>query len=392
MQTAALQLTKSAARHRRERRRQDRPGRPDHLVVPGQEHRHDDGHRRSRSPTRRPAPRAARPRRSRRARRRPAPRPPHVITQADVDSGVVSNTATATGKNPANATVTSNTSQTDTPDRADRRAAADQVGGRHRRQRRRQDRPGRQDHLVVPGQEHRHDDARRRSPSPTRRPARSSCPATTLGAGRHDDLHVAARTRSPRPTSTPASSPTPRPRRQEPVRGDGHVQPLARRTRRSARPSTLQLTKSAAVTDVNGDGKTDLGDTITWSFLVKNTGTSTLTSVAVSDPTAGASPARLTTLAPGASTTCTADAPHTDHPGRRRRRRRQQHGDRDRQEPGRRHGHLEPLVDRHPGRPDRRAAADQVGGGDRRQRQRQDRPGRQDQLVVPGQEHRHDDR
>ena len=38
----------------------------------------------------------------------------------------------------------------------------------------------------------------------------------------------------------------------------------------------LQLTKSAVATDVNGDGKTDLGDTVTWSFLVKNTGTTTL--------------------------------------------------------------------------------------------------------------------
>ena len=77
------------------------------------------------------------------------------MTQADVDAGVVSNTATATGKNPVNATVTSNGSSTDTP---------------------------------------------------------------------------------------------------------------------IAQATTLQLTKSAAVTDVNGDGKTDLGDTITWSFVVKNTG------------------------------------------------------------------------------------------------------------------------
>ena len=34
----------------------------------------------------------------------------------------------------------------------------------------------------------------------------------------------------------------------------------------------LQLTKSAVATDANSDGKTDLGDTVTWSFLVKNTG------------------------------------------------------------------------------------------------------------------------
>ena len=54
-----------------------------------------------------------------------------------------------------------------------------------------------------------------------------------------------------------------------------------------AQTSTLQLTKSAAVTDVNSNGKTDLGDTITWSFLVKNTGTTTITSVGVNDPKAG---------------------------------------------------------------------------------------------------------
>ncbi len=70
------------------------------------------------------------------------------------------------------------------------------------------------------------------------------------------------------------------------------------------------LTKSAAVTDVNTDFKIDLGDTIAWSFLVKNTGTTTITNVAVTDPTAGAVTCPVTTLAPGASTTCTATALH----------------------------------------------------------------------------------
>src|SRR6201999_1389344 len=74
--------------------------------------------------------------------------------------------------------------------------------------------------------------------------------------------------------------------------------------------STLQLTKSAAVTDVNSDGSTDLGDRITWSFLVKNTGTVTLTSGGGPAPTAGAISCPATTLAPGASTTCTSTA-HT---------------------------------------------------------------------------------
>ncbi len=78
-----------------------------------------------------------------------------------------------------------------------------------------------------------------------------------------------------------------------------------------AQAPALTLTKSAAVTDVNGDGKTDLGDTIAWSFLVKNTGTTTITNLVVNDPTAGAVTCPVTTLAPGVSTTCTADAAHT---------------------------------------------------------------------------------
>ena len=73
----------------------------------------------------------------------------------------------------------------------------------------------------------------------------------------------------------------------------------------------ISLTKSARVTDVNGDGETDLGDTIAWSFLVTNTGMVTLTSVGVSDSTAGAVTCPSSTLAPGTSETCTADAAHT---------------------------------------------------------------------------------
>ena len=217
-------------RDRRQRRRQDRPRRHDHLVVPGQEHRHDDSHRRGRERRQGRARSAARSPPWRPGRRRPARRAAHTITQADVDAGVVSNTATATAKDPNNATVTSNPSSTDTP---------------------------------------------------------------------------------------------------------------------IAQTATLQLTKSAAVTDVNADGKTDLGDKITWSFLVKNTGTTTLTSVAVNDPTAGAVSCPVTTLAPGASTTCTSTAPH-HHPGRRRRRRRHQHRHGLGQGPEEQHRDLEPRRRRRP--------------------------------------------
>ena len=72
----------------------------------------------------------------------------------------------------------------------------------------------------------------------------------------------------------------------------------------------LHLTKSAIAADVDGDGHIDLGDRITWTFLVSNTGTVTVHSVAVDDPTAGAVAAPRRRWRPGASTTCTA-ADHT---------------------------------------------------------------------------------
>ena len=69
----------------------------------------------------------------------------------------------------------------------------------------------------------------------------------------------------------------------------------------------LTLDKSAGpIVDVNGNGRVDAGDTIAYAFLVTNTGTVTLTAVAVSDPVVGAVSCPVTTLAPGASTTCTA--------------------------------------------------------------------------------------
>ena len=123
---------------------------------------------------------------------------------------------------------------------------------------------------------------------------------------------------------------------------------------RRLRPPTLQLTKSAAVTDVNGDGKTDLGDKITWSFLVKNTGTTTVTSVAVADPTAGAVTCPATTLAPGrlddlhrrrahAITQADVDAGVVSNTATA-----------SGQSPSGRDRHVEPVLDRHPGGPGQR--------------------------------------
>ena len=63
------------------------------------------------------------------------------------------------------------------------------------------------------------------------------------------------------------------------------------------------------VTDTNADALTNAGDTMTWTFLVTNTGNVTLSGITVDDPTLAAAKVAVTcpvtTLAPGASTTCT---------------------------------------------------------------------------------------
>ena len=187
----------------------------------------------------------------------------------------------------------------------------------------------------------------------------------------------------------PAWSPTrPRRRRTGPSRHDDHLEPVVdEHAGRADRLAPAHQVGCGRPTS-NGDGATDLGDPIQWSFLVTNTGTTTLTGVAVNDPTAGAVTCPATTLAPGASTTCTADDAHTDHPGRRRRRR----GVATRRRPRRRTRRDATVtsnpsstatpVAQTPALPLTKSAA--VTDVERR---RQDRPRRHDHLVVPGDEH-----
>ncbi|MDR0960374.1 MAG: DUF11 domain-containing protein [Propionibacteriaceae bacterium] len=72
------------------------------------------------------------------------------------------------------------------------------------------------------------------------------------------------------------------------------------------RTTGLRLNKTAALNDANGDGLAQPGETITYSFAVTNSGTATLTGVAVTDPKAGTVTCPATTIAPGVTTTCTA--------------------------------------------------------------------------------------
>ncbi|MFZ2514881.1 MAG: hypothetical protein WAW82_04370, partial [Candidatus Lutibacillus vidarii] len=83
----------------------------------------------------------------------------------------------------------------------------------------------------------------------------------------------------------------------------------------TSEPSSAEVTASAtaaisldkqatAPQDRNNDGYADTGDVIEYTFIVTNTGTTTLTDVRVDDPMLGAVTCPVTTLAPGESTTC----------------------------------------------------------------------------------------
>ena len=72
---------------------------------------------------------------------------------------------------------------------------------------------------------------------------------------------------------------------------------------------SLTLDKTAETpVDVNVDGLVDAGDTIQYDFAVTNTGAVTVSTVAVVDPLAGPVTCPVTALAPGDTTTCTADS------------------------------------------------------------------------------------
>ncbi|WP_307202016.1 beta strand repeat-containing protein [Nocardioides zeae] len=75
-------------------------------------------------------------------------------------------------------------------------------------------------------------------------------------------------------------------------------------------PALVLEKRAGTPVDVNGSGITDAGDTIAFTFTVTNAGNVPVTGVAVSDPLVGAVTCEATSLAPGASTECAADAPY----------------------------------------------------------------------------------
>jgi uncharacterized repeat protein (TIGR01451 family) len=80
--------------------------------------------------------------------------------------------------------------------------------------------------------------------------------------------------------------------------------PPSTATVRSTAVSKLGLVKTAHAVDLNHDNVIDLGDRIDWTLVVTNLGATTITNITVSDPSASAVTCPHTTLAPGASMTC----------------------------------------------------------------------------------------
>ena len=232
--------------------------------------------------------------------------PPHPITQAEVDAGAVVNEATALAVTPAGTDVRSASDSTRTPVATVLGLALDKtVAGIDDL-----DGDGRIDAgdtvaytftLTNTGVQTlgRLSIADRALAGPADCPAGRLAPGQTaacsgvhtitqaeVDAGTVDNTAVATGLTSlgEATTSTPDSTSTP-----------------------TSTDATLFLDKRAGTpVDVDDNSRVDAGDTIVYTFAVTNTGAVTLTRVAVDDPRTGTVRCPATTLAPGASTTCTA--------------------------------------------------------------------------------------
>src|SRR4029079_10781767 len=228
------------------------------------------------------------------------------ITQADVDAGLVTNTATATAKNTSGAVVTSNPSSTSTPVvqtstlQLTKSAAVTDVNA---------DGQTNLGDRIVWSFLVKNTGTTTVSTvaiaDPTAGPV--TCPGGALAPGASTTCTSSAHSISQADVDAGVVSNTATASATTSTGGSVTSNPSSTDTPVVQAPA-ISLTKSAAVIDVNGNGQTDLGDTIGWSFAVKNTGTVTVNSVAVNDPKAGAISCPATVLAPGASTICTSAA------------------------------------------------------------------------------------
>jgi uncharacterized repeat protein (TIGR01451 family) len=234
---------------------------------------------------------------------------PRTVLQTDVDAGVVSTTATASGTAPAGNLVASNSSTSDTP--VARAAALSVVASGVAT-----DVDG--DGLTDLGDVVAWSFTLQNTGTTTLTQAtvtdagvgQVSCPATVLDPGESINCSAAAgQTISQGDVDAGVVSTTATASAAAPD-GAVVVAPLSSADVAVAQVAALTLTNAALASDLNGDFRIDLGDTLSWSFLVQNTGTVTITGIAVDDPTAGPVTCPSSVLAPGAGEICTA-ADHT---------------------------------------------------------------------------------
>ena len=231
----------------------------------------------------------------------------HAITQADVDAGTVSNTATARGRSARGAAVVSAPSSTDTPVAQAAALTATKTPT-----------VGDVDHDGQTGL----GDTITWSVSVVNSGTVSvsalaitdpksgpmTCAATTLAPGAATVCTADAAYTITQPDVDAGTVDNTATATANDPAGVPVTSPPTSVSTPVAATSPLRLTKRAVPTDVDLDGLIDAGDAIAWSFKVRNTGSTTLHGLAVSDPVAGPVTCPVTTLAPGDLTVCTADA------------------------------------------------------------------------------------
>ena len=78
--------------------------------------------------------------------------------------------------------------------------------------------------------------------------------------------------------------------------------------------SAITVIKTVTANDENGDGHSQIGETLTYTFTVSNSGNVTLNNITLSDPTATVSGGPLAILAPGSTDSSTFSAAYTLSP------------------------------------------------------------------------------
>ena len=222
----------------------------------------------------------------------------YTLTQADVDAGVVNNTATASGTPPTGPPVTDQDNTT-TPVTRTAAITLDKQAGTPSGST-----VGSTIAYTFLVHEHRQRDA---GPGQRQRPRRGcgDLPGHRAGPGCLDDLHRDLHADPGRRGRRALRQHRDRDRYPAPGRhsADGrrrHRHTHPGRARRSA--WTSRRARSTTWTPTAHD----VGDTIAYTFIVTNTGNVTLSPVSVTDPKVGAVSCPAGSLAPGASKTCTA--------------------------------------------------------------------------------------